>query len=55
MKKLSDGKITSLTKKEYGFAVHVLQRFIKTLKSIYDEWLNANHWSFPLFGILIIK
>ena len=36
-KKLSDGKITSLTKKEYGFAVHVLQRFIKTLKSIYDE------------------
>ena len=39
---LSDAKVVSITKKEYGFAVHFLQRFIK---SISDEWLNAICWS----------
>ena len=35
--RLSDARVASATKKEYGFAVHFLYRFIKTLKSISDE------------------
>ena len=30
-------------------------RFIKSLKSISDEWLNVIFWSSPLFGIFMIK
>ena len=37
LKGLSDGKVVSLTKKEYGCAVHFLKMFIKSLKSISDE------------------
>ena len=36
-KGLSDARVVSITKKEYGFAVHFLYRFIKFLKSIHDE------------------
>ena len=53
--RLSDARVASATKKEYGFAVHFLYRFIKTLKSISDEWLNAICCSCRLFGIFIIK
>ena len=35
-KRLSDGRVVSTTKKEYGFAVHFIYRFIKSLKSISD-------------------
>ena len=38
---LSDAGVASTTKKEYGFAVHILERFIKSLKSISDKWLNV--------------
>ena len=34
---LSDARVASIIKKEYGFAVHFLQRFIKSLKSISDK------------------
>ena len=44
-----------LTKKEYGFAVHVLYKFIKSLKSISYEWLNAICWSSRLSQIFIKK
>ena len=37
LKGLSDGKIVSLTKNEYGSAVHFLKMFIKSLKSTSDE------------------
>ena len=40
-KGLSDAKVASITKKEYGFAVHFLH-FTKSWKSICDEWLNYN-------------
>ena len=36
-KGLSGARVASITKKEYGFAVHFLSRFIKSLKSISDE------------------
>ena len=55
LKGLSDGKVISLTQKEYFFAVHFLQIFIKSLKSISDEWFISICWSSPLFGIFIIK
>ena len=34
---LPDARVASIAKQEYGFAVHFLQRFIKSLKSISDE------------------
>ena len=34
---LSDVREASTTKKEYGFAVHFLYRFMKSLKTISDE------------------
>ena len=52
---LSDARIVSITKNEFGFAVHFLQRFKNFLKSIYDKWLNAICWSSSFFGIFIIK
>ena len=41
----SDAGVASRTKKEYGFPVQLLYRFIKPLKSISDEWLNTICWS----------
>ena len=38
---LPDARVASIPNKEYGFAVHFLQRFIKSLTSISDEWLNV--------------
>ena len=54
-KRLSDARVHSSTKKEYGFAVHFLERFIKFSWSAFDEWLNAICWNSCLFGIFIIK
>ena len=34
---LSDARVVSITKKEYGFSLHFLQTFIKSLKSISAE------------------
>ena len=48
-------RVASITKKEYGFAVHFLYRLIKSWKSIYKERLNAICWSSCLFGIFIIQ
>ena len=36
-KGLSDARVASIIKKEFGFAVHFLKRFIKSPKSISDE------------------
>ena len=35
--RLSDARVTSITKNENEFQVHFLQKFIKSLKSISDE------------------
>ena len=40
-KRLSDARLASIIKEEYGFAVHFLQRLIKSWKSISYEWLNT--------------
>ena len=48
-------RVASITKKEYGFAVHFLYRLIKSWKSIYKERLNAICWSSCLFGIFTIQ
>ena len=37
LKASSDGRVVSLTKKEYGSLVYFLKIFIKSLKSISDE------------------
>ena len=37
------------------FAVHFLQRFMKSLKSVSDKWLNVICWGSCLFGIFIWK
>ena len=52
---LSDGRVVSTTKNEYGFPVHCLHRFIKFWKSISDEWLNAVCWSSILFRTFITE
>ena len=54
-KGLSDARALSMTKKEHGFAVYFLLRYMKSLKSIYNEWLNAICRSSLLFGIFMIK
>ena len=43
-KQLSDARVASIiTKKEYGFSVHFLKIFMKSLKSISDElWDESN-------------
>ena len=52
-KPLSDAKIVSVTKKEYGFSTFFVNIQIKSLKSISDEWLNAISWGSCLSGIFI--
>ena len=38
---LSDARRASITKKDYGFSIRFLQRFMKSLRSISGELLNA--------------
>ena len=52
---LSDARVASIAKKEYGFSVHFLYKFIKSWKAVSDEWLNAICESFCLFEIFIIR
>ena len=52
---LTNARVVLITKKEYGFGVHLLQKFIKSWKSLSDEWLNAICWSSLLLGIFITK
>ena len=52
---LSDTRVVSVTKSEHGLAVHFLYRFIKSWKSIPDDWINAVWWRSRLFGIFIMK
>ena len=49
-KGLSDAKLVSLTKKECDFAVQLMSKFIKVLKSISDRWLIEIWWGFCLSG-----
>ena len=37
LKGLSEARVVSFTKKEYGFVVHFFERFIKSLQLIYAE------------------
>ena len=53
-KGLSDVRVASIAKKEYCFSVNFLSRFIKSLKSISDEWLDTICWSSCFFRIFII-
>ena len=53
--RLPDARVAWITKKEYGLTVHFLQRFIKSLKSIPDKWLNEISWSSHLFTTFRIK
>ena len=52
---LSDDKVILLTKIEYGSLVYSLYSFIKSLKSMSDEWLDGICWSSLLVWILMIK
>ena len=54
-KVLSDAIVVSLTKNEYGSAVHFLWILMKCLKLISNEWFGAICWSSLLFGIFIMK
>ena len=54
-KGLSDARVVSITKKEYGFLLHFLWRLIKSLKSISDELWDTNYLSSGLLEIFIIK
>ena len=40
-KGLSQQRVVSIAKNEYRFTVHFLEKLIKFLKSISDEWLNS--------------
>ena len=40
-KGLSQQSVVSIAKNEYLFAVHFLERLIKSLNLISDEWLNG--------------
>ena len=44
-KELSDRRVVSITKREYGSTVDFLKRFIKSWKSISDEWLECLEFS----------
>ena len=55
LKGLSDASVVSLTKKEYGSAVHFLEISMKFLVLISDEWFAAICWSSLLLGIFMIK
>ena len=52
---LSDASVASLTKKEYGSAVHLLKILMKSLKSMSDEWFNAIFQSSISFEIFLMK
>ena len=54
-KRLSNERVASITKREYGFALHFLKRFIKPLKSRSNEWLSIISWSSRLFEMFLIK
>ena len=54
-KEIFDAKVVSITKKDYGSTIDFLQKFIKSWKSISDEWLNAICWNYLLFGIFMTK
>ena len=51
--RLSDARVASITKKESGFSVPFLKRFIKCLKSISDELLNET--IFFLYGFFFMN
>ena len=55
LKRLSDASVASLTKKEYGSAVHYLSILMKSLELISDEWFSTIYWSSLLVGIFIMK
>ena len=40
-KGLADGKVASITKKEYGVAVLFMWKLVRSLRSISDEWFNV--------------
>lgn len=52
---LSDRRIISMTKNEYGSTGQFLYGFLNSSKSISDKLLISIFWSSPLFGIFLIK
>ena len=55
LKGLSDARVVSLTKKEYGSAVHFLYMLVKYLVLMSDDWFIPICWSSLLFEIFAIK
>ena len=55
LKGLFDVRLVSLTKKEYGSAVHSLQILANSLVLLSDEWFIAICWSSLLFGMFAMK
>ena len=55
LKRLSDASVVSLTKKEYGPAVHFFWILMKSSLLISDEWFNAIDWSSLLLGGFVLK
>ena len=54
-KALSDARVVSITKREYGFPVKFLEILVKSFKSIFDEWLNGICWNHGLLRVFIRK
>ena len=52
---LSDNKVVSFTKSEYGSLVYSLQSFMKSLKPISDKWFEAICRTSLLLGMFMIK
>ena len=50
-----DASVVSLTKNEYGLAVHSLNILVKSLVLMSDEWFIAISRSSLLFGIFAIE
>ena len=52
---LSDDKIVSFTENKYDSIVQFLQKFIKSLKAMPDDWSDTICWGSLLLGIFMIK
>ena len=52
LKGLSDARVVSLTRKEYGSLVHILEILSKSLELISDEWLIPMNDLFQFVEVL---
>ena len=52
---LSEGRVVSRTKNEYGFAIYLLYNLLNSAKSILDVWVISISWSSFLLWIFMTK